>query len=140
MGGGGANLRVLQSGGADFEAKIRGVNSVSDAILHDFEIICPARGCERTYVSLRTGLYLTSNHSALSSRDISIGITTIYPFAVKTLIVNIFRVFCCCCCCCCFCLFVFFLFVFFFFFVFLFCFFVVVFFFKVIYVQKFYLV
>ena len=29
---------------SDFEAKIRGLNSVSDANLHDFEIICPGRG------------------------------------------------------------------------------------------------
>ena len=42
-GGGGANLRVLQRG-ADFEAKIRGVNSVSGENLHDFEIISRARG------------------------------------------------------------------------------------------------
>ena len=42
-GGGGANLRVLQRG-ADFEAKIRGVNSVSGENLHDFEIISRTRG------------------------------------------------------------------------------------------------
>ena len=30
---------------SDFEAKVRGVNSVSDEKLHDFEIICLARGC-----------------------------------------------------------------------------------------------
>ena len=30
---------------SDFEAKIRGVNSVPGDKLHDFEIICPARGC-----------------------------------------------------------------------------------------------
>ena len=29
---------------SDFEAKIRGVNSVSCEKLHDFEIICPAGG------------------------------------------------------------------------------------------------
>ena len=28
----------------DFEAKIRGVNLVSDEKLHGFEIICPAKG------------------------------------------------------------------------------------------------
>ena len=29
---------------SDFEARIRGVNSVSGETLHDFEIICPAGG------------------------------------------------------------------------------------------------
>ena len=29
---------------SDFETKIRGVNSVSGETMHDFEIICPARG------------------------------------------------------------------------------------------------
>ena len=43
---GGANLRVFTRGGenSDFEAEIRGVNSVSGEKLHDFEIICSARG------------------------------------------------------------------------------------------------
>ena len=50
---GDANLRVLTKGVRIlkkfwFEAKIRGVNSVSGEKLHDFEIICPARGCVRT--------------------------------------------------------------------------------------------
>ena len=40
---GGGSARV-----ADFEAKIRDVNSFSGENLHDFEIISPARGCERT--------------------------------------------------------------------------------------------
>ena len=48
-----ANLRAFTKGDAnlpetsensDFEAKIRGVNSVSGEKLHDFKIICPARG------------------------------------------------------------------------------------------------
>ena len=44
---GGANLRVFTKGceskeNSNFEAKIRGVNSVSGEKLHDFEIICPA--------------------------------------------------------------------------------------------------
>ena len=40
------NLRVFTNGGiSDFEAKNRGVNSVSGDRLHDFEIICPAKGC-----------------------------------------------------------------------------------------------
>ena len=34
-------MQILKS---DFEAKIRSVNSVSGEKLHDFEIICPARG------------------------------------------------------------------------------------------------
>ena len=34
---------VCGGGGADFEPKIRGVNSVSGENLHDFEIISPAR-------------------------------------------------------------------------------------------------
>ena len=50
--------------------KLGGVNSVSGEILHDFEIICPARGVKtHPCTTLRTGLYLTSNHSELSSRD-----------------------------------------------------------------------
>ena len=45
----GANLMVFTNGGeseenSDFEAKIRGVNSVSCEKLHDFEIIFPAGG------------------------------------------------------------------------------------------------
>ena len=56
--------------GADFEAKIRDVNSVSGENLHDFEIISPARGVPtHPRMPLRTGLYLTSNHSELSSCD-----------------------------------------------------------------------
>ena len=44
----GCEFKGFTKGGADFEAKIRGVNSVSVENLHDFEIISPARGCERT--------------------------------------------------------------------------------------------
>ena len=57
----GCELKGFTKGGADFEAKIRGVNSVSGENLHDFEIISPVRGV-RTYprTPLRTGLYLTS--------------------------------------------------------------------------------
>ena len=45
----GADLRAFTKGGGessenfDFEAKIRGLNSVSGEKLHDFEITCPAR-------------------------------------------------------------------------------------------------
>ena len=50
-------------GGADFEAKIRGVNSVSGENLHDFEIISTARGVRTHHPPppLRTGLYLMFN-------------------------------------------------------------------------------
>ena len=41
MKGGGGQI---YKGDADFEAKIRGVNSVSGENLHDFEIISTARG------------------------------------------------------------------------------------------------
>ena len=37
-------IKGFYKGGADFEAKIRGVNSVSGENLHDFEIIRTARG------------------------------------------------------------------------------------------------
>ena len=44
---------------SDFEAKIRDVNSVSGEKLHDFEIICPARGVRsQPPHPLRTGLHL----------------------------------------------------------------------------------
>ena len=51
--GGGVNLRVFTKVGAnlkknsDFEAKIRGVHSVSGNKLHDFEIICPANSMSK---------------------------------------------------------------------------------------------
>ena len=66
----GCEFKGFTKGGANFEAKIRGVNSVSSENLHAFEIICPAREV-RTHprTPLRTGLYLKSNHSKLSSRD-----------------------------------------------------------------------
>ena len=38
----GCQFKGFTKGGADFEAKIRGVNSVSGENLHDFEIISPA--------------------------------------------------------------------------------------------------
>ena len=43
---GGCKFKGFYKGGAnsDFEAKIKGVNSVSGEKLHDFEIICPASG------------------------------------------------------------------------------------------------
>ena len=48
--------------GADFEAKIRGVNSVSGENLHDFEIISTARGVQtHPPPPLRTALYLMFN-------------------------------------------------------------------------------
>ena len=73
-------MGFTKGGGADFEAKIRGVNSVSGEYLHHFEIISPARGVRTRPPPLpppppppppplRLGLYLTSNHSKLSSRD-----------------------------------------------------------------------
>ena len=42
----------------DLGAKIGGVNLVSGQNPHDFEIICPASGCDRT---TRTGLYPVGN-------------------------------------------------------------------------------
>ena len=63
-----ANFKGFTKGGAVFKAKIRGVNSVSGENLHDFEIICPASGVHPG-TPLRMGLYITSNHSELSSRD-----------------------------------------------------------------------
>ena len=52
-------LGILQRGceskeNSDFEAKIRGVNSVSDEKLHDFEIIFPARAVRSQPLCLRT--------------------------------------------------------------------------------------
>ena len=51
--------------GANFEAKIGGVNSVSGENLHDFEIISTARGVRTHHLHphppLRTGLYLMFN-------------------------------------------------------------------------------
>ena len=44
---GGCEFKGFTKGGADFEVKIRDVNSVSGENLHDFEIICLARRCER---------------------------------------------------------------------------------------------
>ena len=45
----GCEFKGFTKGGADFEAKIRGVNSVSGDNLYDFEMISPAGGgCERT--------------------------------------------------------------------------------------------
>ena len=41
---GGGGGRCESKGNSDFEAKIRGANSVSGERQHDFEIICPARG------------------------------------------------------------------------------------------------
>ena len=78
---------------ADFEAKIRDVNSVSGENLHDFEIICPARA--RT--TLRTGLYLTSNHSALSSRDTQ-HLYNDHLFIRSQFLSLTYLEFCCCCC------------------------------------------
>ena len=40
---GGCEFKGFTKGGADFEAKIMVVNSVSGENLHDFEIISPAR-------------------------------------------------------------------------------------------------
>ena len=37
-------IEGFYKGGADFEAKVRGVNSVSGENLHDFEIISTAGG------------------------------------------------------------------------------------------------
>ena len=53
----GANLRKILI----FETKIRGVNSVPGEKLHDFEIICPARGAFAPQHPLRTGLSTKSH-------------------------------------------------------------------------------
>ena len=45
---GGCEFKGFTKGGAEFEAKIRGVNSVSGENLHDFEIISIARGVPPT--------------------------------------------------------------------------------------------
>ena len=99
---GGANLRVLQGGGdADFEAKIRGVNSVSGENLHDFEIICPARekrGANAPRTPLPTGLYLTSNHSELFSRDTQHWYNDHLFVRSQFLSLTYLKLFCCCCC------------------------------------------
>ena len=62
---GGANLRNFIKKGAnlkfDFEAKIRGVNSVSGEKLHDFEIICPASANALPAHPLHTGLHPLNN-------------------------------------------------------------------------------
>ena len=70
----GCEFKGFTKGGSDFEAKIRGVNSVSGENLHDFEIISPAGGkrwgCERTPARpCVRACILTSNHSEFSSRD-----------------------------------------------------------------------
>ena len=90
----GCEFKGFTKRGADFEAKIRGVNSVSGENLHDFEIISPASGV-RTHprtppaygpvFNVKSQRVIFPRYSALVYR----------PFirSQSTLIVNIFRFF-----------------------------------------------
>ena len=50
-------LTLTMKENLDVETTIRDVNSISGETLHDFDIICPARGCVRIPAPLlRTGL------------------------------------------------------------------------------------